>query len=203
MADAHHVIVGLGNPGREYELTRHNLGYLVVQALAQELGLRFKNEPKFECVMASGSYEGGRVDLLLPLTYMNESGRSVAKFLAFYKLEPKDIVVAVDDMALPFGQMRIRSMGSPGGHNGLKSIQNALSTSYYLRLRLGIGTASSEQHIDYVLGQFTSEEKKMLPEYISGAMSCLKRLLKENYHNVANDINRKLSSPAGGRGDRT
>jgi peptidyl-tRNA hydrolase, PTH1 family len=194
----HVVLVGLGNPGREYETTRHNLGYLVVQALAHELNLQFKKESKFESFVATGTYDGVKVELVLPLTFMNESGRAVGKILAFYKLSMKELIIAVDDMALPFGHMRIRALGSAGGHNGLKSIEAVLGTKHYLRLRLGIDvTVPHMSTVDYVLGHFTSKERKELQEYISKAVDCLKRLLKEDYHKVASDVNRKLTPEEG------
>lgn len=187
------VVVGLGNPGCEYEMTRHNLGAMAVCKLAEELGLQFKKESRFESLVACGVVESVKVNLLLPLTYMNESGRAVEKFLAFYKLNAKDLIVAVDDIALPFGEMRVRATGSPGGHNGLKSIERHLGTKHYIRLRLGIDKqAEYMDQVDYVLGRFTAAEKKLLTGYTSQAATCLKRLLIENLHRVQSDINRKI-----------
>ena len=177
-----HVVVGLGNPGREYAMTRHNLGYLVVSELARSLSAKWKLEPRFESIHAEAQFEGMKVHLLLPLTYMNESGRAVAKFLSFYKLGAQALTVVVDDLALPFGQERVRLSGSSGGHNGLKSIQAALGTMEYRRLRLGIGPDTGvlkEEMVDFVLGQFTNEEKKALPEHIMRWVCCLKKLLGE------------------------
>ena len=193
MIEHHLVIVGLGNPGREYQDTRHNLGFLVVQALATELKVNFAMQSKFESAVAESRVLGKRVHFLLPQTYMNESGRAVAKFLNFYKLSAKELIVVVDDMDLPVGHLRIRLTGGPGGHNGLKSIQFALGTFEYLRLRMGIGRDETAQSVDHVLGRFTSEEKKLLPEYIAQGVRCLKRLITEDFHKVANDINRKVT----------
>src|SRR5258708_5742010 len=134
-----YLIVGLGNPGREYALTRHNMGYLIVQAFAKAQEWNFKEEMYFEAHVAKGTIEGIKVQLLLPTTYMNLSGRSVQRYVEFYKIPVEGLIVVVDDVALDFGQLRLRTMGSPGGHNGLKSIQYALGTHHYKRLRIGIG----------------------------------------------------------------
>jgi PTH1 family peptidyl-tRNA hydrolase len=185
----HRVIVGLGNPGREYALTRHNLGYLVVEALASELTVSLSAESRFEGRTGRTIVDGVIVDLLLPTTYMNESGRSVAKFLAFYKLCSNQLIVVVDDMALPFGQLRLRPYGTSGGHNGLRSIQMELGTTEYRRLRVGIG-AGRESHVEHVLGKFSQEELQLLPECIERSVVCLRRLLKEEFQKVVNDVNR-------------
>lgn len=184
----HRVIVGLGNPGREYALTRHNFGYLVVEAFARELDISLLAEAKFEGKVGRAVFEDTVVDLLLPTTYMNESGRSIAKFLAFYKLHPSQLIVVVDDMALPFGQLRLRSYGTSGGHNGLKSIQAELGTTEYRRLRIGIN--EGRNHVEHVLGKFSQEELQLLPECIERSVACLRRLLKENFQKVVNDVNR-------------
>lgn len=185
------VIVGLGNPGKEYQLTRHNLGFLVVQAFVEAFGGTFCKEAHFESFHAKVKVDGQSVDVLMPLTYMNHSGRAVAKFINYYKLKASDVLVVVDDMALQFGQMRLKSFGGTGGHNGLKSIQACLGTEQYSRLRLGIGHAR-HAHVDHVLGRFTEDERIHLPEYINRATSALKRIFQEDFERVANDINRKI-----------
>lgn len=193
MIEQHLVIVGLGNPGSKYQDTRHNLGFLVVQALACELNANFQMQSKFESALAESRVLGKRVHLLLPQTYMNESGRAVAKFLNFYKLSAKELIVVTDDMDLPFGHLRVRLSGGSGGHNGLKSIQFALGSSEYLRMRMGIGRDVQAQNVDYVLSRFTSEENKLLPEYIAQGVQCLKRLVTEDFYKVASDVNRKAA----------
>src|SRR5215213_8220722 len=145
------LVVGLGNPGREYAKTRHNIGWEVVDALAAKLGWVAKPEDfdrdsrsKFDALVLDGSVSlpatGGSDKLLLlkPVTYMNLSGRSVQAAMAFYQLTPADVMVVVDDLALPCGKLRIRPGGSDGGHNGLKDFQRALGTNQYPRLRIGI-----------------------------------------------------------------
>jgi PTH1 family peptidyl-tRNA hydrolase len=170
------LIVGLGNPGREYEMTRHNMGCMVVQGLAKAHGASFKRVPKFEAQHAVAVIEGVEVDLLLPETYMNESGRSVARFLLFFKRAVEQVVVVVDDIALPFSVMRYRPQGSAGGHNGLKSIEAALCTQEYARLRVGIGRGVHNL-ADHVLGRFTEEEVQALPACIAESVRYLEQLI--------------------------
>jgi len=173
------VVVGLGNPGKEYELTRHNMGYLVVQAFADELKWNFKTEDAFCAKRAKGGIEGVTTHLLLPLTYMNLSGHAVKAYLDFYKLTPEQLIVVTDDVALPFGEMRKRDFGGTGGHNGLKSIQASLQTQNYVRLRLGIGCdkAVGQTLADYVLQTFNSEEREKLPLIIQQGVLEVKKLL--------------------------
>lgn len=190
----HAVIVGLGNPGKEYEMTRHNMGFLAVQAFGHELGARFKKSDYFESRVAHAEVNNCPVDFLLPQTYMNDSGRAVHRFLAYYDLRALDVICVVDDLSLPFGQFRIRSEGSSGGHNGLKSVELALQTKHYLRLRIGIGKPAPHfSQEEFVLGHFTSDEKKLLPECIDRARRCLKKLLTEDIERVAGDYNRVLA----------
>jgi len=190
------LIVGLGNPGKTYEMTRHNLGRLSVQALAKDLGSTWKYEARFEGQRCHVQYEGHDADLLLPETYMNESGRAVRSFLDFYKLPADSVVVVVDDMALPFGQMRLRLSGTAGGHNGLKSIEAHLGTKDYCRFRLGIGKDCQQGDVDWVLGHFTKAEKEQMVDLISAAKECLKKLICKEFQKVASQVNQKVSPGA-------
>lgn len=180
------AIVGLGNPGKEYEMTRHNVGFIVLQALAQELGATFKKESRFEGWRAKSQ----EFELLLPATYMNESGRSCQKLLHYFQIDPSHLLVVVDDMHLPFGQMRLRAFGSAGGHNGLKSIEKELGTNHYMRLRVGIGRAR-ESHVDHVLGKFSQEEQKALGPLVDKAVTFLRRLPVDGFSKVATELNQK------------
>jgi PTH1 family peptidyl-tRNA hydrolase len=182
--------VGLGNPGSEYRDTRHNIGFLVLEALANKLGSSFKREIRFEGRHASGQVAEQKVHLLQPETYMNESGRSVAKILQYYKIEPSKLLVVVDDMALDFGTFRLRQMGSSGGHNGLKSVQEYLGSTNYARLRIGIGKAKGD-HVDHVLGRFTEHEKKELHTTLEQAVEILLKLVTEDFARVATEVNRR------------
>lgn len=190
--DNQFLIVGLGNPGREYALTRHNMGYLVVQSLAHAQGWVFKEESSFHAMVAKGRINHTLLHLLLPLTYMNESGRAVRRYIDFYKLEPRHLIVVTDDTAIAYGQMRVRSSGSAGGHNGLKSIQAHLHTQDYVRLRMGIGQENQCRTLaDYVLDTFTSEERQALPDFIERGVGIVKRLISEPISSVMNSVNIK------------
>lgn len=188
----HRVIVGLGNPGEKYANTRHNMGFLVLQTFAQMNALNFKEEKQFHALVAKGKQDETIIHLLLPLTYMNESGRAVHRYLNFYRLHVSDLIVVVDDTALPFGQMRLRPLGSAGGHNGLKSIETYLGTREYIRLRIGIGQNLKDETLaDYVLGKFNNEEIAALPEIVQEGSLILKSLMSESITHVMNRVNTK------------
>jgi PTH1 family peptidyl-tRNA hydrolase len=161
------LIVGLGNPGAQYERTRHNAGFMAVDRLRETCAPSEIWKSKFQAMMVEGrlaenpdgSGASDKVVLLKPTTFMNLSGRSVADAIRFFKLDPEnDLMVLVDDVALPCGQIRIRAKGGTGGHNGLASIQQMLSTSAYPRLRIGIDAPGIIPQVDYVLGRFTDEQ---------------------------------------------
>jgi PTH1 family peptidyl-tRNA hydrolase len=169
------LIVGLGNPGREYVGTRHNVGFETIDAIARRLGWTFADgefervaKAKFDGLAMDGgmTVSGGgseKVMLLKPLTYMNLSGRSVQAAMAFYQLTPADVMIVLDDIALPCGKLRMRPAGSSGGHNGLKDIERALGTNQYPRLRIGIDPPPPRiPQKDYVLGRFSDEQLKQL-----------------------------------------
>ena len=197
------LIVGLGNPGREYVGTRHNVGWEVVDALATRLGWIAKPEEfnrvartNFDGLTLDGSVSlhstGGteRLMLLKPTTYMNVSGRSVQPAMAFYQLAPADIVVVLDDLALPAGRLRFRKGGSSGGHNGLKDIERALGTSEYPRLRIGIDPPPEFlSGKDYVLGKFTGEQRKLIDPAIERAASALVTWIEKGVNAAMNQFN--------------
>ncbi|HPG05840.1 MAG TPA: aminoacyl-tRNA hydrolase [Saprospiraceae bacterium] len=158
-----YLIVGLGNIGNEYRHTRHNAGFLVVEALAEHLGATFQ-EGRYGA-MAQASFKGRKLWLLKPNTYMNRSGQAIRYWLDKEKIPLENLLVVVDEIQLPFGQLRLRKKGSDGGHNGLKSIQEQLQSTEYNRLRIGIGNDFNRgQQIDYVLGEWSNEEKDGFPE---------------------------------------
>lgn len=179
--ESHYVLVGLGNPGREYALTRHNMGYLVLMALADSLGWKFKEEKAFQAYVAKGTVDKKTVHLLLPTTYMNASGNAVRRYLDFYKIGHDRVCVVCDDVHLPFGNMRFRSLGSDGGHNGLKSIHQALQSQHYGRLRIGIGRDQRPEQTlaDYVLEAFTAVEMQALPNILASGVKEIQRLIVE------------------------
>jgi PTH1 family peptidyl-tRNA hydrolase len=198
------LFIGLGNPGKKYEMTRHNLGFLVVQAFAHGHGLKFREEPAFHSHVAKGIVGRHSIALLMPTTYMNDSGRAVKAYLDYYKLTLSDIVVVSDDIALEFEDMRLRPSGSAGGHNGLKSIQFHLGTSEYARLRMGIGRGSGQSSFtEHVLDMFNPEELKKLPGFITKGAWTLEQLLTSSLSLVMNKVNVKLEKypPHEGVGD--
>lgn len=186
------LFVGLGNPGRQYEMTRHNMGYLVIQAFAKRLGWSFKEDHRFNAMIVKGSVEGREVHLLLPLTYMNLSGQAVMRYMHYFKIPFDRLVVITDDVALAFGKLRLRGIGSAGGHNGLKSIESSLGTSHYKRLRMGIGHPGERVLADYVLEMFDPIERQCLPVFIDSGVEILQRLLKENFSHVMTSVNSVL-----------
>jgi peptidyl-tRNA hydrolase, PTH1 family len=161
------LIVGLGNPGGQYLFTRHNVGFMVLDAWAHEDGFDFRQEPaRFSQVAALESGER----LIKPMTYMNESGQAVAAWLDWLKLTPADLLVVVDDVALPLGQIRLRPEGSPGGHNGLKSIEAHLKTDKYARLRCGVDMVPPGWGLEkWVLSRFDSKQEDALGNMICSA----------------------------------
>ena len=158
-----YLIVGLGNIGAEYADTRHNIGFRVVEALAADAGVPFTAD-RYGSV-ARIKHKGRSLILLKPSTYMNLSGKAVRYWMEAEKIEPENLLVIVDDIALPFGALRMRPKGSDGGHNGLKNITQLLGREDYARIRFGIGGDFARGHqVDYVLGEWTDEERQALPE---------------------------------------
>ena len=160
------LIVGLGNPEPKYDHTRHNIGFEVVDYLADKWGFTWQKNTKFNAMFTEGfTPDRKKVKLLKPLTYMNNSGQSVRAVLDWYKLSMEDILVIYDEMDLPFGRLRMRLSGSAGGHNGMKSIISHVGGKTFPRLRLGIGkSAHKGATIGHVLGKFSSSEKKLIDE---------------------------------------
>ena len=158
------LVVGLGNPGREYVDTRHNVGFLLVDRLAARARADWRHERRWRADVA----RAGAVHLCKPLTYMNLSGQSVRAVADFYKIEPGQVLVIVDDFALPLGKLRFRPSGSSGGHNGLQSVIEHLGTPAVPRLRIGIGSATAGT-VDHVLGRFALEEREPLAQSLERA----------------------------------
>lgn len=193
------VFVGLGNPGRKYQMTRHNIGFMVIQTLAKKQRWNFKEETRFNAYVTKGQMNDAQVHLLMPTTFMNNSGQAVRKYLDFYQIIPEKMVVVIDDVALPYGELRLKSMGSAGGHNGLKSIEAHLGTKHYPRLRMGIGKDPQpeetvrESLADYVLSVFSQEELKQLDQFVERGANTLKRLTSDTITRVMNDVNTKIT----------
>lgn len=165
------LLIGLGNPGTAYENTRHNMGFLVIEALAKKWGAVFRSAiAEAKGKVAQGKIGQARAILLLPVTYMNESGIAARKCLEYYKIPFDHCLVIVDDADLPFGSLRLRKKGRSGGHNGLKSIEQYFGSDQYARLRIGIGRGSEGELSEYVLGHFSPEERNKLPDVIAQAI---------------------------------
>lgn len=178
------IIVGLGNIGKEYEKTRHNCGFMVLDEFAKTFDeLEWKEEPKFKALIAKTEYEGEKLLLVKPTTFMNLSGESVSKILSFYKEPVDNLIVISDDIDLPLGKIRVREKGSAGTHNGLKSIIEALSGSErFKRIRVGIESRTEENKkkqdlTGFVLGKFTKEELPKLHSAIKESIETLKNSL--------------------------
>jgi PTH1 family peptidyl-tRNA hydrolase len=189
------LIVGLGNPGYEYYLTPHNLGFMVVDRLAESCGVEISRR-EAQALTASTELEGEPVVLAKPQTFMNLSGMAVARLLARYELAVEDLIVLVDDVDLPFGSLRIRRRGSAGSHNGLKSIIGALESDQFGRVRMGVKPERPvEDLVSYVLGPFRKADLEVLAEMVDQAGEAVRRILKEGISKAMNRYNRRIASP--------
>lgn len=186
------VIVGLGNPGKKYENTRHNAGFMAIDAIADKYGISVK-EKKHKALCGMGVIEGQKVLLVKPQTYMNLSGESVGEILNFYKLDPQeDMLVIFDDISLAPGNMRIRKKGSAGGHNGIKSLIAHTGTQDFMRIKVGVGEKPSGWDLaDYVLGHFTEEDNAKLKEIMPDVIQAAVLMMQGDVDKAMNDYNAK------------
>jgi PTH1 family peptidyl-tRNA hydrolase len=183
------IVVGLGNPGRKYTGTRHNIGFMVVDRLASTHALAFSRQ-KFKAKIASGIVEGEDVLLVKPQTFMNLTGESVGSLIRFYKRDLSDLLVVYDDVDLPLGKIRLRPEGGSAGHNGIKSIISGIGSEKFARLRIGIrGTFVYDDLSDYVLGKFTSEERAELDKIIERACEAVEATLREPFDKAMSRFN--------------
>ena len=180
------LIAGLGNPGSEYAATRHNIGFMVVDQLAAQFGSAWEKSAKWDAL----STKCGAVLLVKPLTFMNRSGYPILTVAQFYKIEPQEILVVLDDFALPLGRLRLRTRGGPGGHNGLESVIVQFGTEEIPRLRIGIGAAPREGSVDYVLSRFFDEEKPTVRLTIDRAVEALKCTIDNGLVSAMNTFNK-------------
>ncbi len=190
------LVVGLGNPERSYLGTRHNVGFEVIDQLAARLGWTKPGDfdrmarTKFDGLAFDGVVGNEKLVLLKPLTYMNLSGKAVQAAMAFYQMNPADIMVVLDDLALPVGRLRLRGSGSSGGHNGLKDIERALATNQYPRLRIGIDPAPPRvAGRDYVLGKFTPEQRVLLEPALGRACGAIVTWIDKGIETAMNQFN--------------
>lgn len=188
-----YIIVGLGNPGREYENTRHNIGFETIDQLAEAGGIRVL-EKKHKALIGKGVIDGQKVVLAKPQTYMNLSGESIRELVDFYKVDvTTELIVISDDISLPPGQLRIRKKGSAGGHNGLKNIILHLGTQDFIRLRMGVGEKPAGYDLkDYVLGHFTGDEKKKMLEAARRGADAVRAIMAKGPDSAMNEYNKSV-----------
>ncbi len=188
------LIVGLGNIGPEYKYTRHNIGFLIADQLAEKLKVKFNTE-RYGAI-ATAQYRGKKLTVLKPATYMNLSGKAVRYWMEKEKIPLENLLIITDDVNLDFGILRIRPKGSDGGHNGLKNIQEILKTSQYPRLRFGIGKDYPQGgQVDYVLGPWTQSQIKELPILIDRATDAVINFVQEGLQRTMNRYNTKAKQP--------
>ncbi len=186
------VIAGLGNPGPEYEGTRHNAGFDVIDRVAQKLGAKVKTR-KFGGLLGEALWNDEKIFLLKPQGYMNRSGQPVATILGFYKLKPSDLLVVTDDMALEPGRIRLRARGSAGGHNGLSDIIEKLGGSNFPRLRVGVGSVGSGRWKDYVLGRPSPEQREPLEQALQWASEAVLCWLEQGISKAMTEYNSRTA----------
>lgn len=186
------VIVGLGNPEKKYEGTRHNIGFAVIDALADKYNISIKDK-KHKALCGTGVIEGVKVMLVKPLTYMNLSGDSVADVMNFYKLDPEeDMLVVYDDISLAPGNIRVRKKGSAGGHNGIKSIIATCGTQNFMRVRVGVGEKPEGWDLaDHVLGHFSDEDSRLVREAVDDAIGAIVMMSRGDVDQAMNNYNAK------------
>lgn len=186
------IIVGLGNPGRQYEKTRHNVGFMVLDRLVAADGGLFQNSPKWQCHTAK--LPGVGTLLVKPQTFMNLSGRAVRQILSFHKWTPDVMLVIYDDAALPLGTLRFREKGSAGGHNGIKSLIEHLGTDVFPRLKVGIGGSEPGNMVGHVLGKFSPDERPLLENTLATALEAVQLARSQGVAAAANRYHTRIQS---------
>ncbi|MCI9069725.1 aminoacyl-tRNA hydrolase [Clostridium sp.] len=181
------LIVGLGNPGKEYDGTRHNIGFEAIDYIADKYNIEL-NRIKFKGVFGEGFINGKKVILLKPTTYMNLSGESIREVINFYKISNEEVIVIYDDISLEVGRLRIREKGSHGGHNGIKSIIANLGTDVFPRVKIGVG-APKGNLVSHVLGKFSDDEVEILKETIKASNEAVSIMLQSNAKEAMNKLN--------------
>ena len=189
------LLVGLGNPGSRYQDTRHNVGFMALERLAAKESVPFREQARLQGRLAELGSGGQRLRLLMPLTYMNESGRSIRATLDWYRLEPSQLLVLVDDMDLPLGRLRLRASGSAGGHNGLRSTIQHLGGQDFARLRIGIGAPAENpaerraRTVGHVLGRFSPEEQPLLDAVLTEVLAGVDLIRRLGLERAGNRLN--------------
>lgn len=183
------LIVGLGNPGKDYKNTRHNTGFMFVDKAVEKLKEEFKLDKAKKCEILSTEIAQEKIIIIKPQTYMNLSGEAVVLVKNFYKIKDEDILVIYDDLDLTTGKIRIRPNGSSGGHKGIQSIMNLLGTQNIKRVRIGIDKVSSDNTVDYVIGNFTKEEKKLMDIAFENSLNIITDFIKMPFEQVMSRYN--------------
>ena len=195
MADALRLVVGLGNPGTKYEGTRHNIGFMALERMASREGFSFRQQSKLHGLAAEHGIGESRLRLLMPQTYMNDSGRSIRAALDWFGFTPEQLLVLVDDMDIPLGRLRLRAQGSAGGHNGLRSTIQHLGTQAFPRLRIGIGAPADNpaerraRTVSHVLGPFSRAEQSEVDAVLDGVLEAIQRIQRQSLDRAGNWIN--------------
>ena len=195
MADALRLVVGLGNPGTKYEGTRHNIGFMALEQMASREGFSFRQQSKLHGLAAEHGIGESRLRLLMPQTYMNDSGRSIRAALDWFGFTPEHLLVLVDDMDIPLGRLRLRAQGSAGGHNGLRSTIQHLGTQAFPRLRIGIGAPADNpaerrvRTVSHVLGSFSRAEQPEVDAVLDGVLEAIQRIQRQGLDRAGNWIN--------------
>ena len=195
MADVLRLVVGLGNPGTQYEGTRHNIGFMALERMASGEGFSFRQQSKLHGLAAEHGIGESRLRLLMPQTYMNDSGRSVRAALDWFGFTPEQLLVLVDDMDIPLGRLRLRAQGSAGGHNGLRSTIQHLGTQAFPRLRIGIGAPADNpaerraRTVSHVLGPFSRAEQPEVDAVLDGVLEAIQRIQRQGLDRAGNWIN--------------
>lgn len=185
-----YIVVGLGNPGKKYEGTRHNMGFLAVDALAEKYDIKV-NKIKFRSLTGEGRIAGQKVLLVKPQTYMNLSGEAVREVMDFYKIEPQELIVIYDDIDIETGTIRIRKKGSAGTHNGMRNILLHISTENFPRIRVGIGSGKKENLINYVIGGVSENERELLEKSAVKAAEGAACIIEKGIEKAMNEYNIK------------
>ena len=183
-----YIIAGLGNPGRKYENTRHNMGFITIDKIAEELGIKV-DKIKFKALVGEANFSGQKVVLVKPQTYMNLSGQSVREVMNFYKPPMENLTVIYDDIDIPTGSVRIRKSGSAGTHNGMRDIIYNLADSGFSRIRIGIGSERRGDLADYVTGGFTKEEVPLLEDAVTRAAAAALSIVADGIDRAMNKYN--------------
>ena len=195
MADVLRLVIGLGNPGTKYEGTRHNIGFMALERMASREGFSFRQQSKLHGLAAEHGIGESRLRLLMPQTYMNDSGRSIRAALDWFGFTPEQLLVLVDDMDIPLGRLRLRAQGSAGGHNGLRSTIQHLGTQAFPRLRIGIGAPADNpaerraRTVSHVLGPFSRAEQPEVDAVLDGVLEAIQRTQRQNLDRAGNWIN--------------